>query len=281
MAPSPPFRGFPPSSSILSSPCPAINANQLASPYSLITQRQFRIAVGGIYNIIQYNSVTGAATLDRPFGDPSGVALSFQLYQLYYTPPMLDFLTWVSITNPTMFYDLQLNLTRAELDRRDPQRTTYLFPTHAVPFSADLRGLGTPYASPTLYYPMYELWGSPVTVFTYQCYGLRRGTDLVLPTDTLPPAVAEETVMALARAYAYEWAEANKDIAPRNTGPDFRFLIERTMKEYQKLLVRDRVKDREFVDNFFVARNIVPSDGYRGFYNTIAGVASTVTGGYG
>ena len=40
----------------------AINAAQLLSTYSLITQRQFRnSAAGGIYNIISYNSLTRAA----------------------------------------------------------------------------------------------------------------------------------------------------------------------------------------------------------------------------
>src|ERR1700759_4288404 len=39
----------------------SINQNQLASSYSLITQRQFRVLVGGIYNIISYNQTTGAA----------------------------------------------------------------------------------------------------------------------------------------------------------------------------------------------------------------------------
>src|ERR1700686_3030879 len=37
----------------------AINAAQIAQPYSLITQRQFRIGVGGIYSLIAYNPTSG------------------------------------------------------------------------------------------------------------------------------------------------------------------------------------------------------------------------------
>src|ERR1700677_3052976 len=57
---------------------PAINAAQIASPYSLITQRQFRLSfAGGIYNILSFNNFTGAATLDRQFADPSGTNVSY------------------------------------------------------------------------------------------------------------------------------------------------------------------------------------------------------------
>lgn len=256
----------------------AINANQIANAYSLITQRQFRVAVGGIYNILTYSPVSGVATLDRIYGDPSGAGQAFQLYQIYYTPPMLDFKTWISIRNPSMYYDLILNMTRGEVDARDPQRTIYMFPTHAVPFGTDTRGAGTANASATLNFPLYELWGQPVSVFTYQCYGIRDGVDLSAPDDTLPPTIAEETVLALARAYAYEWAEANKDIAPRNSGPDFRFLIGQTMGEYKKLLVRDRLKDRNFIDNYFTSHDLHRWGG-NGFYDTRSKVASTSVGG--
>ena len=44
----------------------AISAlNSGTTLYSFITQRQFRIGVGGIYSIITYNSGTGVATLSH------------------------------------------------------------------------------------------------------------------------------------------------------------------------------------------------------------------------
>lgn len=253
----------------------AINAAQLLSTYSLITQRQFRnSAAGGIYNIISYNSITGATILDRPYADQAtGAALSYQLYQVYYAAPYRDFLTWISITNPSMFLTLDLTQTRANVDATDPQRSWYQFPTCAVPMGTDLRGLGTANASATLYYKMYELWGQPVSPFTYQCYGIRKGSPLVAPTDIIDPSLDEELVLTLARTYAYKWAEANKDMSPRSAGPDFKFLIGADMTEYKRLLTLYRKQDKEFVDNWITSRGINLLGRNWGFYNTLAGTA--------
>lgn len=251
----------------------AINAAFLLSTYSFITQRQFRIGVGGIYSIIAYNNVTGAATLDRIFGDPGGSGQSYSIYQLYYTAPFRDFRTWVSVRNPQMFIDLDLTTTRAEVDAMDPQRSWYQFPTRVVPFGLDLRGAGTINQSATYLYPMFELWGQPIQLFTYQCYGIRNGADLSAPSDTIQPQIREETVMARAKDYAYEWAEANKDMSPRSSGPDFKYLRGATMAEYTALLQKDRQVDKDVIDNWITAR--MPGLAGRGnsYYNTISGYA--------
>jgi hypothetical protein len=253
----------------------AINAAQLTQTYSLITQRQFRIGVSGIYNLIEYNSILGSATLDRIWGDPSFTDSTYQLYQLYYTPPMSDFVTWLSVRNPTMFLNLELVKTRKQLDALDPQRLWYAWPTDVVPWGIDQRGAGTDNASATLGYMMFELWGQPINPFTYQCYGIRKGADLVNPTDTLPFQIGEDIILALARSYAYEWAEANKDSAPRNSGPDFKFLIGRTLDEYKKLLIMYRRQDRELVDNWGSIRGFPYPIFALGHYNTLAGVAGS------
>jgi hypothetical protein len=251
----------------------AINANTLANMYAPPTVYQFRVGVGGIYSIIQYNNLTGAALLDRIFADPSITDQAFQMYQLYYPAPYQDFLTWFSVRNPQMFINFNLQTTRSMLDAMDPQRTWYQFPTRAVPFGYDNRGAGTPNASSTLGYPLFELWGQPVTPYTYQCYGCRRGVALVNPTDTLPAAIGEDLVLAKAREYAYEWAEANKDMAPRASGPDYRFLMTKTQDEYTKLLTHYRKDDREFISNYFSMVGMGTGTGV-GIYNTIAGVAA-------
>src|SRR5271156_2037249 len=68
--------------------------------YSLITQRQFRGgSVAGIsqINIIAFNPLTGIATLDRMYADSTISSGSFSVYQVYYVPPMADFLGWLSV----------------------------------------------------------------------------------------------------------------------------------------------------------------------------------------
>jgi hypothetical protein len=250
---------------------PAIIAAQIASPYSLITTRQFRVAVGGIYNIITIDPnflTTGIMTLDRPFADVGGAGIAYQIYQLYYAAPMMDWRAWLSVRNPQMFINLDLVTTRADVDAMDPQRSWYQFPTRVVPFGRDQRP-----GSATLGYPLFELWGQPVSPFTYQCYGVRNGLPLALPTDTLPVPLDEELILVKAREYAYEWAEANKDMSPRSSGPDFRYLRESAEKEFSKMKVTYRRQDREFILNWFVQRQNVLGGRGLGYYNTLAGFA--------
>jgi hypothetical protein len=105
------------------------------------------------------------------------------------------------------------------------------------------------------------------------CYGIRRGTDLAAPTDTVPIQIGEDLVLARARYYAYEWAEANKDQTPRAQGPDFRFLMGQAQDLYTKLLTKYRRQDKEFVNNWFTARQLGAASQLFGYYNTLAGVA--------
>ena len=253
---------------------PAINAFQAANPYVLVTQLQFRIAVGGIYSVISYNPATGAAILDRAFGDPGGAGQAYMLYQAYYTAPYKDFLGWISVRNPMLFLTLDISTTREWIDFNDPQRMIFQFPTRVIPLGIDLRGQGTANASSTLGYPWFEMWGQAIVPFTYQCYGIRKGVDLVNPTDTLPLQVPEELVLARAKYYAYEWAEANKDMSPRSTGPDWRFLMASTMNDYKKLLTNYRRQDKEFIDNYASIAKL-PFGVIAGTFNTLAGVATT------
>lgn len=254
----------------------ALNAS--SSLVSLLTQRQFRPSpspgIGGIYSIIAWDAALGNATLDRPMNDPAGTNVPYSIYQAYYAAPMADFLTWISVRNLSWPNDLDITITRGELDRRDPQRTWVSQPTAIVGLGTDHRGEGTLTPSPTLGWPMFELWGQPIQPYTYQCYGLRRGVDLVNPTDKLPLALDETLVLAKARFYAYEWAEANKDMTPRNTGPDFRFLMGAADSEFKKLLTQYRRQDKELVDNYYSVHHLHHITGYH--YSTLVGMAGPV-----
>jgi hypothetical protein len=261
----------------------AINASVLANPYAPITVQQIRAGsvagLSGIYNILTYNQTTGAATLDRLYMDFGQVNGSFTIYQAYYFPqnvdgsPMTDFKTLLSVRNMQMFVFMNLRKTREWLDSRDPQRSWYQFPTHVVPWGRDARGAGTQNQSASFGSMLFELWGTPITPFTYQVYGLRKGMPLVNPADTLPFGIGEDMVLAKAKWYAYQWAEANKDMEPRSKGPDYRFLMGQTDDEYTKLLRLYRREDREAIDNYFHDIGPEGSSMLLGYYNTIAGVA--------
>lgn len=248
--------------------------NAASTAYSLITQRQFRIGISGIYNLIAWDGVS-IATLDRIYADPSAAASPYLIYQAYYPAPMQDFLTWISVRNLIMPLELNTLMTRGWVDATDPQRTWVGWPTHVIPWGIDNRGAGTTTPSATLGYPLFELWGQSVTPYTFAYYGLRRGVDLAAPGDTLPLQVPEEMVIALAKKDAYAWAEANKDTQPRSTGPDFRFLMASVEADYKRLLIQYRRQDKEFIDSYFSVREPNLAHRAAGIYNTLTGYAST------
>lgn len=246
----------------------AITAIALSGPFPTnILQRQFRIGIGTIYNIWAYSESGGIVTLtlDRPFADPGGAGQSYIILQCYYEAPMQDFLCWINVRDIINFNDLTLYSSRKQIDMMDPQRTIFYLPTYVVPYMQQQNP-----ASPNYGIPMFELWGQPSYVLTYQLYGIRKGTPLVNDNDALPPSIGEDVVMALARSYAYEWAEANKSDMPRNAGSDFRFLMQAAMSEYSRLAKDYRRQDRETVDLWYdIRRRPTFFTNIYGYYNSI------------
>jgi hypothetical protein len=237
-----------------------------------ITQRQFRVGISTIYNIWSYTNTGGTITftLDRPYTDSSATGATYSIFQCYYPAPMQDFLSWINIRDIVNFNDLVTTCTRKEIDMRDPQRTIFYLPTHVVPYQQNQNP-----NDPTYGVQLFELWGQPQYQLVYQLYGIRKGTPLINDADTLPPAIGEDAVMALARTYCYEWAEANKGEIARNAASDFRFLMQASMAEYQRLYRDYRRQDRETVDNWYdVRRHRSWLSNVDGYYNSIGNTAN-------
>lgn len=253
----------------------ALNTSFITTPVSPITSRQLRVGTSGIYNIIQYDPIGGTGTLDRLWFDQSAALTAYQVYQVYYPAPVQDYLMLLSVRNPQMFLDFDLTKTREWLDRMDPQRFQYTWPAYAVPWGIDQRGNGTANASSTLGFQLYELWGQPVQQFTYQVYGLRRGADLVAPTDTLPIPIGEDLVVERAKPWVYEWAESNRDILPRSSSPDYKFLTQSSQATYKEMLISYRRQDKEFINNYRILGTPLTMQRIRGMYNTLASVAGS------
>jgi hypothetical protein len=254
---------------------PLITAVALAGPFPTnILQRQFRIGVGTIYNIWGYSQAAGIVTLtlDRPMAEASASQSSYMIFQCYYPSPMKDFWQWKMIRDMTNWNPLNTRCTRGQIDLWDPQRTAYYIPTHVVAYQLDKNP-----NSGTRDFLLHELWGVPQYALTYQLYGLRKGVELVADTDTLPPEVGEDCVMALSRAYAYEWVEANwQSVMPNAKGkPNFQFLIADAKSDYKRLFSEYRMQDRAAVDNFSTRLQRSSSfPNLYGWYSSIAGVAS-------
>ena len=243
----------------------AINAS--VTSFSPIIARQFRIAAGGIYNITAWDTVS-LLTLDRVYGEASATLSAYSIYQVYYAAPYSDHRTWISVRDMRNFIDLFTNKTRAQVDAADPQRTWYYFPTDVVYYQQDQNPNSSTYR-----YPMYELWGAPTYALNWQLYGVRRLPDFTANTDTLPPALGEDCLIALAKYYAYQWAEANKGAIPRNQGPDFKFLMGAAKQEYDQLFKSYRKDDRETVNNFFSIRRLGMYGKVFAYYSTLSNTA--------
>lgn len=237
--------------------------------FNPINQRQFRVGVSTVCNIIAFDGVN-TITLDRGYPDPvTNQQSQYQIYQVYYPAPYQDHLSFVAVRDMVSFADLVLDKDQAWLMEQDPQRTYYYFPTHVVPY---LLG-ADPTNTSTYQFPMFELWGVPLSNRAYQLYGIRKGVDLVKNTDTLPPQITEEAVVQMAKYYAYEWAEARKGDMPRNQGPDFKFLMGEAKARYTDLYRKLRQQDREFLDNWFRVRRSALSGKYYANYSSVTNTA--------
>jgi hypothetical protein len=232
---------------------PLVTTGPIPAP---LTQRQFRIGIGTIYNIWSFANNTPSAglstmTLDRPYAEQSGAGQTYQVYECYYTAPYQDWWAWINVRDIINFNDLDLYTTRKELDIRDPQRSIFYIPTVCAYYETDLNP-----ASQTYGWDRFELWGQPSYVLPYQLYGVRKGPPLVQDTDTVANAIGEDCVMELAKYYAYQWAEGQKGDMPRDAGSDFRFLMGSSMAGYKRLYAEYRKEDREKVDNWIEQRRL-------------------------
>jgi hypothetical protein len=275
----------------------ALNTRLAAEPWSLITQRQFRVGNSGtsVYNIWAYDG-SGHLQLSRPYGEFSISSAQFSIYQAFYVPQkdaatlsstgvltvqpeyLKDFKSWISVRNIQNFIDLYTErYNRAQIDAIDPQRSLYFFPTDVIPYEEDQNP-----ASATFGYFMFELWGNPTASYTYQLLGIRNGLDLVNSQDTLPIGIGEDLVVEYAKYWSYEWAEANRGTSTGGrlyyTGPDYKFLMGASLKRADKLLSEYRMRDREKVDNWFhIRRSAFSAKIPYPYYSSVSGMANAGT----
>ncbi len=237
-----------------------------------ITQRQFRIGVGTIYNIWAMDDSNPSAvvlTLDRLYQEPTASGQPYFIEQIYYPAPAKDFFYWLGLRDMMTPSWLNTSRTRDYLDKRDVQRQFFGPSDICVPYQLDMNP-----ASPTYGWMLFELNPVPSYVLVYQLYFVRRGLPLVNDTDTVPFCIGEDCVIERSKVFAYEWAEANKGDVPRGTGSDYRFLIQNSKAEYKRLYSDYRRQDRQMVDNFRIRPG--PRTGWSvdGFYSAYANAAS-------
>ena len=258
---------------------------------SLITQRQFRSGgvsgAGTMYDIIAYNPTGSGSfatlTLNRAFTDPLTsmtapvVTQEYSIYQPYIVAPVKDFRRWLTVFDIANSGSLNVRGDRRAIPGpgADPQRQIFTNPGCLLGLGTDNRA-----GSSTAGWQRYELWPGPQSQYLYQYWGLRFGTDLVAPNDTLPDGIPESMVLARARINLYMQAEANKNPAnPRGAGADYRFLVGESEKIYKRELLQARLDDRNKVDIFVsVMRRFGNNWYYPATYNQGTGAVQAQVG---
>jgi hypothetical protein len=230
----------------------------------LLTQRQLRQSGGPIYNIIAADFTVPAAvvlTLDRPYQEPSGVGLAYQMYQTFYPPtdpstnaPTADFIKWVSVYDPINGYPLRLNATQQWLNSVDPRRGAIGQPYYVASYKTISDSNGDPIE-------YFELWPGPTDGISRKCFYQRGGLDFRASTDALPSELSVELLEVRARYLAYSWANANKgnhaSLQKTDWLSSMRALMDpRDRASYPYLLARAKAEDENrFVQNFVRSSN--------------------------
>ncbi|SRR6266446_7811341 len=226
--------------------------NNLQNP--LITQRQFRLGAGPLYNITAYNNAGATLTLDRLYMEKSSVG-SYQVYRCYFQPAdqngalVSDFLMFSEMFNPVEGYAIvgpNLRLTRGELDARDPTRGAQDVAYTVASFTVDANGI-----------PFYELWPHPTNQRAYPYLGRKRGLDLSATVD-IPQTVSSHMVIERAKFYAYDWAIANVGKFPELKDVDWRLLKAESQRVFDNGKGMGMLPDAKRNDDNLQLENYIP-----------------------
>lgn len=209
--------------------------------------RQFRVSMGPIYTLIDYDTATGIGTLDRIYAEAPNATSSFLIYKCYYTPPFADHLRYLTILDPITGNSIkgkQLLGSREEINRRDPMRGSQGDPYRIFAYQPDSTGL-----------TQHEWWPQPIVSRAYICTCVRRGVDLSAPTDVLPSTLNENLVTNKALYYAYRWALSHAGTDPALKGINWMNLMIDVQKQYRLDLVKAKREDNEILLTNFVNWN--------------------------
>lgn len=242
-----------------------LNASPVAT--IAITKRQFRRPGGPLYNILSYNSSTGATVLDRIYTEDTSASADYLVYRAYYEPPSTDgvtantdFLRYLSILNSSTGFSItgrRLYMTQQELNSRDPLRAAFgqpyfmssYKPTPNNPASANTVNQG---------FMQYEMWPHCVTNQAMKAIYERQHVDLVA-SAYVPSQMNMELLKYRQFELAYRWALQNAGRIPELKGVDWRFMLADVEKAYKYALVGAKRNDKEIMLTLITPGNPINS----------------------
>lgn len=233
-----------------------------ALTWPFITMYQFRVEGYSIYSVIGVDFTNPAAVvlyLDRPFIDPVSptVGAGYQLMTAYLVAPSQSFKRWLSVMDMFNAYALDIWTSRRDVNLSDPTRLYTSDPDVIMGIGQDKRGIGlydvygNSLQSAFVGWQMFELWPNPTGANSYQTWYVDRLPDLVNNDDTLPSPVTDDVVLEKAKVYAYEWAEARKDVmAAKGSGANYLVLAREAEARFLARLKTLRLDDKDNVDAY-------------------------------
>lgn len=211
-----------------------------------ITDRQFRVGTGPLYQIIAYDSVgdstanpwningdPGALQLDREYKEATDADETYQIYKAYFSPPPTDFLAFTSVKDIQNGRNLRLDLTRDDLNRRDPMRQSFGNPNYVAMGKADAAGE-----------IKIELWPHMLTAYSLVVEYERAGADFTA-TESLPLVIPESLLMERALCYACRWANDNRNRYDALKGINWTVNIATHELNYKQQLMAIKIVDEE------------------------------------
>jgi hypothetical protein len=237
----------------------AVTALNASGNNPAITDRQFRLPNGPIYNILAYNSSTGVSTLDRIYMESTNAAAGYNVYKVYYGPPSsdgttpnVDFLRHLSILNYTQGYTIagrRLYMTQAQLNGRDPLRGAFGQPYYLAAYKQTPNNPANANAA-NQGFMQYELWPHCVLGQGLKSIYERRHVDIPL-SGYLPVQASYPVIKYRAFEHGYRWALQNAGRIPELKGVDWRFMLADVKKQYLYELVGAKRNDKEILTNIF------------------------------
>jgi hypothetical protein len=216
-----------------------------------------KIDRGFLYRILDYDSVTGELRIDPPFQDDDNLNRKLQIVKVFYTAPyyvttsmgvdpitgepvviksdpVIDFKRFEYIVSPEYNRRLIIDVTPAELYKKDPYREFVSEPRYLSPYSVD--SLGN---------QLFEIYPAPRSERVLRVKYLRAGLPLNNPEDQAPDLFSKELLVSKATIKAYKWAYANADKLKLKSPGRFQNLIAIQVPIYQDLLMKAQKKDEE------------------------------------
>lgn len=175
-----------------------------------MTQRQFRVGGGPIYNITAISTAVNSndtLTLDRTYTESTAAGQDYSIYKCYYSTPTINFLRWINVFDPINSYPfLSTSWTKDDVDARDPQRGALSNPYYLAAYKPDSNQV-----------MQYEMWPHPTAAIGYLCNYETNGSSLSASNDLQPPSIPDilimEGAMKLACESMTQAAIAAKEIA--------------------------------------------------------------------